>query len=123
MKIAIPAKGGMVSDHFGHCEYYMVYHTDDAQILSKEIVAAPNACGCKSDIGLQLQTMGVSVMLAGNMGTGAYHTMLRYGIESVRGCRGSVDEVVEQYLKGLISDSLLVCDHNHKDGDCSNHHN
>ena len=69
MKIAIPTKENMVDNHFGHCEYYTVLTVGQAnQILNSETIPSPQGCGCKSNIAGELENMGVSVMLAGNMG-------------------------------------------------------
>ena len=65
MKIAVPTRDNKVDDHFGHCEYYTIYTVNqEKQILSSETIPSPQGCGCKSDIAVQLQDMGVSVMLA-----------------------------------------------------------
>jgi len=72
MKVAIPTHSGNVDNHFGHCEYFMVYTTNDnKEIINEELVSSPNGCGCKSDIVSTLAIMGVKVMLAGNIGGGS----------------------------------------------------
>ena len=48
--IAIPTRDGIVDDHFGHCAYYT------------------EGCVCKSNIASGMQEMGITLMLAGNMG-------------------------------------------------------
>lgn len=85
MKIAIPTKENMVDDHFGHCEYYTVLTIgQDNQILSSEMIPSPQGCGCKSDIAGVLENMGVSVMLAGNMGQGALNVLTSHHIKVIR---------------------------------------
>ena len=71
-KIAIPTREGMIDDHFGHCAYYTVFTLDEQnQVIYQERLDSPEGCGCKSNIAYELCDMGVSVMLAGNMGAGA----------------------------------------------------
>ena len=68
-KIAIPTREGMVDDHFGHCAYYTVVTLDEQnQIVNQERLDSPEGCGCKSNIASVMQEMGITLMLAGNMG-------------------------------------------------------
>ena len=79
-KIAIPTKENVVDNHFGHCEYYTILTVgQDNQILSSETIPSPQGCGCKSNIAGELENMGVSVMLAGNMGQGALNVLTTVG--------------------------------------------
>lgn len=111
MRIAVPTKDDLVDDHFGHCAYYTIIDVVDGKITGTSRLASPEGCGCKSGIASVLKQMGVSVMLAGNMGLGAKNTLEAQRIEVIRGCRGSVDDVVSDYLAGNISDNGEVCDH------------
>lgn len=122
MKIAIPSNSGKVDDHFGHCEYFMVYTTNDIkEIINEEQIASPNGCGCKSDIVDKLSNMGVKVMLAGNIGGGAVNKLSSQGIEVIRGCSGDVKNVLNEWLNGNIKDNGELCqehehhhEHNHQ---------
>ena len=72
MKIALPSDGQQVDSHFGHCQCFTVFTVDDEnKIASEETLTPPPGCGCKSNVVPELANMGVSVMLAGNMGGGA----------------------------------------------------
>ena len=124
MKVAIPTRGNVVDDHFGHCEMYTVFTVNENnQIEKEEILPSPQGCGCKSNIGAILQQIGVKVMLAGNMGGGALNVLNSYGIEVYRGCAGDVRQVTEAYLQGRISDSGVGCSHHehHGEGHQCNH--
>lgn len=120
MKIAIPAYSGKVDDHFGHCENFMVYTTNDnKEIIHKEIIPSPNGCGCKSDIAEKLRNIGVKVMLAGNIGGGAVNKLSSNGIAVVRGCSGDIEKVLDEWLKGNIKDNGELCkehEHHHEHG-------
>lgn len=51
MKVAVPAREGMVDEHFGHCEHFVVYTLDEGKKITSEAqVDSPEGCGCKSDI-------------------------------------------------------------------------
>lgn len=117
-KIAIPTRENVVDDHFGHCEYYTVFTLDEQQtVVSRERLDSPQGCGCKSNIASVMQQMGITLMLAGNMGMGAYEKLTAHGIQVVRGCQGDVEEVLQQYLAGKITDSAESCSHH----DCGDH--
>ena len=63
------------------------------------MIPSPQGCGCKSDIAGVLENMGVSVMLAGNMGQGALNVLTSHHIKSDKGllrehpeCRNRLSE-------------------------------
>jgi predicted Fe-Mo cluster-binding NifX family protein len=110
MKIALPSVQNQVDEHFGHCEYFTVFTiNDDNKIVTEEKVASPSGCGCRSNIVYTLSQMGVSMMLAGNMGEGAVNVLNSHGIEVLRGCSGDVKQVAEQWLAGILRDSGEAC--------------
>ena len=113
MKIALPSHNHNVDDHFGHCEYFTVLTIDNKQITAEANVQSPQGCGCKSNIVGTLSEMGVTFMLAGNIGGGAINMLNSHGIQVVRGCSGDVSAVAEQWLAGNVMDSGIVC-HQHE---------
>ena len=116
--IAIPTRDDMVDDHFGHCAYYTVVTlSEQNQVVKQERLDSPEGCGCKSNIASVMQEMGITLMLAGNMGMGAYNKLSAHGIAVIRGCQGKVDDVLNAYLNGELKDWLESCDHH----DCDHH--
>jgi len=110
MKIALPSYQSKVDEHFGHCEYFTVFTIDNEnKILAEENITPPAGCGCKSNIASILAQMGVTHMLAGNMGQGAVNVLAASGIQVLRGCSGNVKEVAESWLTGKLIDSGLSC--------------
>lgn len=108
----------MVDDHFGHCAYYTVVTLDEQnEVVGRERLDSPEGCGCKSNIASVMQEIGITLMLAGNMGMGAYNKLNAHGISVVRGCHGRVEEVLKAFRNGELKDSLESCDHH----DCSHH--
>lgn len=103
MKIAVPTRGNVVDDHFGHCEFYTIFTVDEAKnITDTETLPSPQGCGCKSDIASVLREKGVTVMLAGSMGDGALKVLSDQNIKVLRGCKGDVRKIAEGYLKGFV---------------------
>ena len=117
-KLSIPTREGMVDDHFGHCAYYTVVTLDEHnEVIATERLDSPEGCGCKSNIASVMQEMGITIMLAGNMGMGAYNKLTAHGITVIRGCHGKVEDILEDYRNGKLTDSLEACDHH----DCDHH--
>ncbi len=111
-KIAIPTKKEFIDGHFGHASEFTVFTINDRQILDKELVQSDKGCGCKSNIIQELKERGVSIMLAGNMGEGAYQKLSFTGLEVFRGCKGKAEEIVNTYLnKGLQDQDILCASH------------
>ncbi|MCQ2265985.1 MAG: P-loop NTPase [Bacteroidales bacterium] len=125
MKIAVPTVDGKVDDHFGHCDHYTVFEVDSHRnILNTTIVPAAEGCGCQSNIASVLSGMGVSVMLAGNMGDGAKNVLEAEQIHVIRGCQGDVTELVNRFMQGQVSDCGHGCG-GHEGGcshNCGHHH-
>jgi len=120
MKIAVPTQNNSVDGHFGHCEYYTIYTIDENKnVVNKELMPSPEGCGCKSNIAGVLRQMNVALMLAGNMGEGAFNMLQMHGIQVIRGCSGKTDEVVSKYLEDKLMDNGVLCSHhghNHEHG-------
>ena len=122
MKIAIPTRGNVVDGHFGHCEAYTIFSIDEnKQINGSEILPSPQGCGCKSNIASVLKEMGVTVMLAGNMGDGALNVLNSQGIKVFRGNSGDVRQLTEAYLNGQITDSGAGCASHDEHGHVCDH--
>lgn len=113
MKIALPSKNNKIDDHFGHCDYFTVLTVDKEakKIIKSETLEAPEGCGCKSNIASTLKEMGVTTMLAGNMGNGAVNVLNNAGIDVLRGCTGEVTAVAEKWLEDALVDSGDNCNH------------
>jgi predicted Fe-Mo cluster-binding NifX family protein len=124
MKIAIPTRGSVVDNHFGHCEMYTVITSDDNKTIAKsEILPSPQGCGCKSNIAATFQQLGVKVMLAGGIGEGAINVLNHHGVAVIRGCSGDVKTLAESYLLGELVDSGESCSqHEHHNGGHSCEH-
>ena len=111
-----------LNNHFGHCEYYTILTVgQDNQILSSETIPSPQGCGCKSNIAGELENMGVSVMLAGNMGQGALNVLTTHHIKVIRGCSGNILDIATDYLNGKLTDSGVGCSSHEHHHECHGH--
>ena len=109
IKIAIPTKNDRIDSHFGHAKMFRIYSVDQSNITLQEEVPANEGCGCRSNIISTLRQKGVSVMLAGDMGEGAYYRLMSEGIEVIRGCRGNTETLAREYATGALMDDGSVC--------------
>ena len=121
MKLAVPTREGRVDDHFGHCDHYTIFTIEGKQVISREVLASPQGCGCKSGIAADLEKMGVEVMLAGSMGDGALNKLSAHNIRVIRGCRGDIEAVVSGFLAGFILDSGVGCSAHAEGHECGHH--
>ena len=121
MKIALPSRGEMIDGHFGHCEHFKIFTIDGSSITAEERLSPPSGCGCKSTLVVDLAKMGVTLLIAGNMGDGAVSKLHANGIQVIRGIEGSPRAAVEAYLIGKLADSGKGCSA-HEHGDECHHH-
>ena len=120
-RIAVPTRNHVVDDHFGHCEAYTIFTIGtNNEITNIAMLPSLQGCGCKSNIVSILQDMDVKVMLAGNMGDGAFNVLTKNGIAVYRGCSGNVEQLVKQFVSGQIADSGELC-HAHDADHACNH--
>ena len=124
-KIAIPTRSDQVDEHFGHCEYYTIITFDEKNNEKERVVLeSPAGCGCKSNIAGTLSQLGVSTMLAGNIGAGARNVMAHSGIEVLGGFSGDINNAVSLWLKGDLENTDLTCsehEHHHEHGHHGDH--
>ena len=109
-KIAIPSRDGQVDEHFGHCGYFTVLTIGpDKAVVAEETFSPPAECGCKSNLVNDLVAMGVTALIAGNMGQGAVNKLRQSGMTVVRGASGPVHEAAAAYLAGTLKDRDELC--------------
>ena len=109
---AIPVSGGVVSQHFGHCEHFALIDVDEQnkKILRKDLVASPG-----HQPGLLpewLAEQGVSFVIAGGMGSRAQNLFQQNRIGVIVGSTESDPErAVLSYLDGQLAVGDNICDH------------
>lgn len=114
MKIAVASEGKMVTEHFGHCECFIIYDCENGEIIKSESVANP---GHKPGfLPNYLNDLGVNVIISGGMGGGAIDIFSEKNIEVIVGAAGNAQTAVERYLKGELKSTGSVChEHQHSD--------
>ncbi len=114
MKIAVASENGMVTEHFGHCESFIVFDVENNQIIKDETIANPgHKPGFLPNF---LNDMGVHVIISGGMGGGAIEIFNEKGIEVIVGAAGNAKTAAQQYLQGMLTSTGSVChEHQHHD--------
>ena len=112
MRYAIPVTSGGLSAHFGHCEHFALIDVDEKtkKVLRKELVLSPG-----HQPGLLpewLAEQGVSLVIAGGMGSRAQSLFNQNHIGVVIGALESDPEkAVLNYLNGTLATGDNICDH------------
>ena len=116
MKYAVPMSGGMLSQHFGHCEQFALMDVDEEKkaITNKELITPP-----PHEPGLLprwLAGMGVSYVIAGGMGGRAIDLFAQAGIGvSLGSMENDPERAVQSHLDGSLITGANVCDHDAHD--------
>jgi len=118
MKIAVASEGKMVTEHFGHCEGFTIFESENGRIVQSEMVANPgHRPGFLPNF---LNDLGVNVIISGGMGGGAIDIFNEKNIEVIVGAAGDAKTAAEAYLKGDLKSTGSVChEHQHSD-ECGN---
>jgi ATP-binding protein involved in chromosome partitioning len=112
MRFAIPVAGGTMSPHFGHCEHFALIDVDEQskKILRKELVPSPG-----HQPGLLpkwLAEQGVSIVIAGGMGSRAQSIFQQNNIVVIIGTmENDPEKAVLNYLDGQLATGDNICDH------------
>lgn len=110
MRIAVAIDNGMVTEHFGHCEGFMIFDVANNQIIKVETIANPgHRPGFLPNF---LADRGVNLIISGGMGGGAVDIFNERNVEVLVGASGDARAAVEAYLKGLLKSTGSVC-HEH----------
>ena len=111
-KIAVASDNNMVTEHFGHCQSFIVFDTEDGRITKSENVANPgHKPGFLPNF---LADRGVNVIISGGIGGGAVDIFNERGVEVIVGASGDAAAAAQAYLSGALKSTKPACDdHNH----------
>jgi len=112
MRCAVPVNGDMVSMHFGHCESFAFFDVDEVnkEITNKEIMAPPGHQ--PGVLPAWLAEQGVSVVIAGGMGSRAQGLFNQNSIKvAVNVLETNPEKAVMSFIGGTLEIGDDVCDH------------
>jgi len=112
MRYAVPIADGRVATHFGHCSHFAFFDVDETRnvIVRKEIVASPGHQ--PGFLPGWLAEEGVSVVIAGGMGSRAQSIFTENRIQVVTGTlEDDPEKAVLLCLGGTLATGDNPCDH------------
>ncbi|MGB4610605.1 MAG: NifB/NifX family molybdenum-iron cluster-binding protein, partial [Saccharofermentanales bacterium] len=98
---------GIITEHFGHCESFKIFDTENNQIIKSEIIANPGHR--PRFLPNFLADLGVNVIISGGMGEGAVDIFNERNIDMIIGASGDAITAVESYLIGELKSTESVC--------------
>ena len=119
LRISVAAMGQAVAGHFGHCENFLFFDTEDGKIVNMESV--PNPGHKPGFLPNFLADRGAKVIITGGMGGGAVDIFNERDVEVILGVQGDAKTAVETYLRGELKSTGSIC-HNHEHAEeCGEH--
>jgi len=117
LRIAVAGEGKNVTEHFGHCESFLIFDTENDKIVKEETL--PNPGHKPGFLPNYLGDRGVNVIISGGMGGGAVDIFNERNIEVIIGASGNAKTAAEKYLKGELKTTGSIChEHKHHDDEC-----
>jgi len=109
MRIAIATDGNFVSEHFGRCPFYTIVDIEEGNVIKKEVIENPGHQ--PGFIPQFLHERKVECIICGGMGTRAKGFFDQFGIQTLVGISGSIDEVIEKFKNGTLKGTESFCNH------------
>jgi predicted Fe-Mo cluster-binding NifX family protein len=107
-RIAVAAEKDVVSGHFGLCEDFLFYNTEDGKITKIEKFDNPGHRPC--ELPEKIIDKGVDTIISGKLGKAAAEIFQKRGVNVVIGATGEAREVVDQYIHGNLHSEGDFCD-------------
>jgi len=112
MRFAVPLTGGVLSDHFGHCEEFAFVEAEPETGDVREAARAQPPRHEPGALPSWLSENGVDVVIAGGMGRRAQGLFAESGIEVIVGVPAAApEELVKAHLAGTLQAGQNICDH------------
>jgi len=104
--IGIPSDGPELSDniseHFGHCKYFIGIEIDQDQNIKKAFTLQNNGhTGCMAPV-MNMKQRNVKEMIVGGIGGRPYEGFTQLGIGLFRGVKGTISENIQLYLNDKL---------------------
>jgi predicted Fe-Mo cluster-binding NifX family protein len=107
MRIAISTDGEFVSTHFGRCPSFTIVEIEGSEIKNKEVINNPGHH--PGFIPEFLHKKGVDCIIAGGMGRKATGFFNQYGIETIVGISGTIEETLGKLKNGTLEGGESLC--------------
>ena len=107
MRIAISTDGDLVSPHFGRCPTFTIVDIDGGVIMKREALENPGHQ--PGFIPQFLHQKGVECIVCGGMGRRATSLFSEYGIQTILGVTGYIEDVLEKIKQGTLEGGESLC--------------
>ncbi|MCK5535022.1 NifB/NifX family molybdenum-iron cluster-binding protein [bacterium] len=107
MRVAISTDADSVSAHFGRCPSFTIVDIEEGKIIKKEVIDNPGHH--PGFIPQFLNEKGVKCIVAGGMGMRATGLFNEFGIQTIIGISGKIDEVIDKLQKGTLQSGESLC--------------
>jgi len=109
MKICVSAMANsldaQVDPRFGRCPYYLIVDSETMQFEAIPNTASDAMSGAGIQAAQNIVNRKVDVLITGNVGPNAFQVLSAAGIKVVPNALGTVNEVVNRYLRGELSET------------------
>ena len=108
--IAIPTRNNYLCQHFGHCDKFAFFETENKEIAGeKYMTPPPHEPGV---LPAWLASQGVTHIIAGGMGSRAISLFNQQNIQVFTGAEGKpARTLAEDFLKDNLTAGINACDH------------
>ncbi len=99
-----PTLESQVDPRFGRCQYFVIVDPETMQFDAIPNDAASAAGGAGIRAAQTVSSYGVNVVITGSVGPNAYPALQSAGIRIMTSTIGTVEEVVERYKQGTLTE-------------------
>ncbi len=116
MIIAVPSEGNSldskVAEHFGRCPFFIVITVKENKVQDFKAVANPFVENHRPYVVVEfIAGFKPDYVLCDGIGPRAINSLNQQGIKVIKGCSGSISEVVNSFLENKLTDSANPCKH------------
>ena len=122
--IGIPSNGpelsDTISDHFGHCRYFVGIEIDEEKKLKKVFSLQNNGhTGCMEPV-INMKERNVTDMIVGGIGGRPYAGFTQFGIGLFKGVKGTLSENIQLFLQDKLQslNEPICAGSNHSNHNC-----
>ena len=107
MKVCMPKNDRMITRHFGKANEFAFIVIEDGKYVSSEVV--PNPGREKVGVPKFIVAYGPTHVIAAGIGNPAIVVFKKHGVEVYAGALGSIDTILERFLKGELKSKKMSC--------------
>ena len=119
--VGIPADGpeltDQISDHFGHCRYFVGIEINGNEIKKVFSLQNNGHSGCMEPV-MDMKNRNVTDMIIGGIGGRPFMGFTQFGINLYKGVSGTLKDNIKSLLQGSLTPLNSPSCGNHEPGEC-----